>query len=343
MADLGVMQPGPTRAELERREREARERGYLGLMAAVSEPLTYSPNYGISSLASVAQNIGEKGWAKGLMATLANAALGQAAKRGPGMLHMYERAGKKLPIPLEVSSRADRKFYEKTGIFHDVAGNPLQEFSDTGAQPKDALINAINNALARRDYQYSWTGRNKDLVSHPELYARHPELANIPVTVGFRPGKGAYTGSFKPGEIKLNVPGQEGAENSPMSAWLHEMQHAVQTKQGLPRGADPRAIERELAASVTHYSGPEDVMRLKEQIKAAAWKRYMDTEGELGARMTERRAPLSPVERRLMYPFDSQLDRFGKVVPRGSRVLEPYDPKEIDKIARLLLGIPEAP
>jgi len=243
-----------------------------------------------------------------------------------------------------VMDAANRKRFQSTGLFYDKAGNLLKEFSDDAAKPTGKFVLALNDALTHKDYKRFQTQKLGDFLEHPELYMRHPELADVPVSVGFSPGGDKYGGAFNPSGQKMKVlaPGKATKDN-PLLALLHETQHAIQSKEGLPQGSDFKAIERDLAASVTHHSEPAETLRLADKIKHEAFQRYLLTEGEMGARMTERRRPLTGIERRQLFPFDSNLDTQGQIVPASRRVLSPYDPAEIDKIARRLLGIPENP
>jgi hypothetical protein len=91
---------------------------------------------------------------------------------------------------------------------------------------------------------------------HPELYKAYPELAKIPVETGGYGGEGTrgslsiFEKSDKsPGSMSMDIY-QSGLQRNPTSTTLHEMQHAVQTLEGMSPGGnqamafkDPRAFD----------------------------------------------------------------------------------------------------
>lgn len=367
MDNVGLMRPGPTVASQEDEERRRRESGYLGLMAAMAEPLTYAPNPFVSAAAQTAKQVGDKGWATGLASGAADLAMNLVTRNGPGKLNMYQKV--KSPkfkdraaetrynlIRTEQQPKLDRmaknlygdearEFYHSTGQWVDTAGNKLREFSDHQAKPTDKLLEKVAQQLLNRDPNFTITDRNSEFFDHPELYMRYPEMADYRISLGIKPGSSYYSGQYSEPSKKatIYIPGKETDDNI-LRTWLHEMQHAVQNRDDLPKGANPKAIEWDLTNSLLHHGAKAtDVIDLGDAIKAEAKNRYLLTEGELGANMTERRDLMTPQQRKLVYPPDSQTWSNNAPVQSGSRVLSPYDPAEIDRIARRLLGIPENP
>jgi hypothetical protein len=83
---------------------------------------------------------------------------------------------------------------------------------------------------------------------HPELYEAYPELRNLNITMGGREGtasgaSGALTVSQKtgdtPGYMEMDMYNRGLMSKNPTSVALHEMQHAVQTLEGMGPGGSP--------------------------------------------------------------------------------------------------------
>jgi hypothetical protein len=79
------------------------------------------------------------------------------------------------------------------------------------------------------------TGRLADFLDHPQLFENYPDLANVKVTVN---KGGVEGGSFSELNNHMKV---AGPESSHLSTMLHEVQHAVQEREGMLKGG---SIER---------------------------------------------------------------------------------------------------
>lgn len=71
-----------------------------------------------------------------------------------------------------------------------------------------------------------------EVLDHPALFEQYPELKNIKVS--FHKGELQANGSFSNGEIALKI----GDPKEMKSTLLHEVQHAIQTKEGWARGGN---------------------------------------------------------------------------------------------------------
>jgi hypothetical protein len=81
----------------------------------------------------------------------------------------------------------------------------------------------------------------EDVLHHPELYARYPDIAKMPI-MRMRPSRFEWSGMYNPegldrlGErIQIN----RSDPSSPRSIVLHELQHAVQAREGFDPGGMP--------------------------------------------------------------------------------------------------------
>ena len=83
------------------------------------------------------------------------------------------------------------------------------------------------------------------IFEHPELYAAYPELQNVKIVTEGGSGGGARgslsimpSQGFYPGSMEMDIY-DKGLRSNPTSTALHEMQHAVQTLEGMGPGGNP--------------------------------------------------------------------------------------------------------
>lgn len=202
------------------------------------------------------------------------------------------------------------------------------------------------------------------IFEHPELYRAYPELADVKIAAGGYGGdsKGALTafpgvpGHGQPGIMEIDI-FDRALKSDPRSTALHEMQHAVQTLEGMSPGGnitmafnDPKAFEvleevrkraltpltfEEYAAKLSHIdpselvksydkyvaSIPEMVKKMDRELQSqAALEYYKRLAGEAEARATQFRREMTPQQRAEEYPYSSY------DVPEESLITKP--PKE---------------
>jgi len=94
-----------------------------------------------------------------------------------------------------------------------------------------------------RLYAYSYNGKLSDVLHHPTLYQRYPDLANMPLIYYFSEDKNLQVGgeSYYFSENKrggyILIYGSKMAGDS-LSILLHETQHAIQRIEGFARGGN---------------------------------------------------------------------------------------------------------
>ena len=76
----------------------------------------------------------------------------------------------------------------------------------------------------------------EQIIDHPELFKAMPELRNVETGTGFLMTKGEAAYNSSADKIFL---GAGGSEQDFMSILLHEVQHAIQSKEGFSRGGNP--------------------------------------------------------------------------------------------------------
>ena len=187
------------------------------------------------------------------------------------------------------------------------------------------------------------------MFEHPELYKAYPELLNLMITTE---GSGLGLGTQAslsviprhgqlPGSMAMDIY-DAGLRNNPTSSALHEMQHAVQTIEGMHPGGNPtmafadpitnEIYKRKLAefskpGSFEEFQSanrfPEDKARQaydeyvksykayitpaidREIQKDAAMEYYRRLGGEAEARAVQERQMMGPSERRHNFPYSS--------------------------------------
>jgi hypothetical protein len=95
--------------------------------------------------------------------------------------------------------------------------------------------------------QASFSGAPAKLaIEHPELYKAYPDLESVTVRQGtYNPN---YLGTYEPKSNLLEVT-KEGLKQDPRSTALHEMQHAIQEKEGFAVGGNVDTMSQLIAQS----------------------------------------------------------------------------------------------
>ena len=223
----------------------------------------------------------------------------------------------------------------------------------TKAQKALREENKVNKELVDTyTYNQAFTGSPAKLaIEHPELYRAYPELEDVRVMQGTV--KPDFLGAFIPKYNALEVT-TEGLKKDPRSTALHEMQHAIQEKEGFAVGGNLDTMARlkstiydkigELNSQMGTYvkamdasSDPVEKALLKQQYDAAMEERmklvpfaqlepydaYRALMGEAEARLTQTRKDLTSEERRKYFPFefqDKNLNPYGLDVPVNSLI-----------------------
>lgn len=137
----------------------------------------------------------------------------------------------------------------------------------------------------------------KDVVNHPELFKAYPEIQDMVTLVNKNAHKG---GGYSPelNRIRVSIDPETGLVDT--GILLHEVQHAIQNKEGFQSGANPDQVTKEmldqLPTKVTN-----DVPTGKKPLTA-----YVRTAGEIEARDTAARQYLTPQERTELPAYESQ-------------------------------------
>lgn len=141
--------------------------------------------------------------------------------------------------------------YKESGMFRGPEGKMRFEISDQAARLKTENLKQHGNVSGEPWYQSPGGFMNdmklSDFIDHPELFAHYPELKDMPLTFpGFNFGT---LGWYSPELGKMAIAG--GKASDMLSTVLHELQHAVQNKEGFAHGSnvqkwvkDPEGLKR---------------------------------------------------------------------------------------------------
>ena len=138
----------------------------------------------------------------------------------------------KVAKDMQAAGVPDETIHAKTGWFFGSAdGKPRFEIDDSGAKGQFTHLDAENEK--RVAYQ---------ALEHPSAYKEYPKLSKLN-QYGFKAGKetGSFDPSFTDGKFTGNglLIAQAPNETGIKSAGLHELQHAIQQREGFARGGSP--------------------------------------------------------------------------------------------------------
>jgi hypothetical protein len=186
-----------------------------------------------------------------------------------------------------------RDTYLQSGAWKGPEGMMRYEIPDYPATLKTDAEAAINTGK-------SFAGPLKDFVDHPEFFKAYPDLANT--TVLFDPSKTSHHGYFAPGSDLIKLYGNEPSQVQ--SVLLHEMQHAVQNKEGFTPGWSPEGARQEGESLLKKASeaGLPAEKYYKFRAEFDPYDAYRRSAGEVEARAVQARAGLTPEQASIFSP-----------------------------------------
>jgi hypothetical protein len=160
------------------------------------------------------------------------------------------------------------------------------------------------------DYQGAKTGSASDFMSHPDLYGAYPDVSSIATT---------YNPRHSGGNLNEKFGGMLVGGGNEKSIALHELQHAVQGRQGFGKGGSPdgmrdeaiRMLRRDVASG--EIQSTNQAMSMLPMYQQNAYQRLA---GEAEARAVQSRMNLTAEERRALFPLDSYDVPLDKLIVR---------------------------
>ena len=138
---------------------------------------------------------------------------------------------------LEKLNKTPEEIWQQTGTFRGPDKQWRQEISDKGSKITEDVYNQIS---ANKQFK----GPMGQALQHEELYNAYPQTAEIPTTMfaditpsgNILKGK---SGTFQTPQITVGGP----SSMDQRSVALHELQHAIQQREGFASGGSPNAFK----------------------------------------------------------------------------------------------------
>ena len=226
-----------------------------------------------------------------------------------------------------------QEIWKATGTVKGPDGQWRQEISDKASRYDPEALEDLR-ALENFDY-LKQTQPLGGTLEHPELYKAYPELSDMPVH--FMPAErmgGAY-GAYSPKHDRMTISDQLTPGKARSSA-LHEIQHAIQEREGFAVGGNQRdfakikydaleqirGLNERMSDIVRQMDSPsiskvdkdllknqyDDLMSQRMSLVKNAqidpMEAYGNLMGEAEARLTQRRMDLTEDQRRRFFPFE---------------------------------------
>ena len=179
------------------------------------------------------------------------------------------------------------------------------------------------------------TATRQEALLHPQLSAAYPDTKGIGVTLNPRAGE---SGSYSPTVLNavpehINVGSYitgDGNQKANRSLMLHELQHAVQQREGFARGGSPATeaarlkaeYNKEIDALLEHKEANrgrlskteldeidgafDKLIEVSGNLDARSFDAYRHLAGEVEARDVQARMDFTPGQRRATVPYSSQ-------------------------------------
>jgi hypothetical protein len=140
-------------------------------------------------------------------------------------------------LELEKAGKTAEEIWEKTGTFRGPDKQWRQEISDKGSKITEDVYNQIS---ANKQFK----GPMGQALQHEELYNAYPQSSGIPTTMfaDITPSGNMLqgrSGTFQTPQITVGGP----STMDQRSVALHELQHAIQQREGFARGGSPNAFK----------------------------------------------------------------------------------------------------
>lgn len=316
-------------------------RGLLGF-----DPPAYADSLGMEAY----RNASALGNAPGINAPVG--AFKAAAKVVPeaamfigALAKTWDKASNAKAVQMEKAGKDAREIWRETGNLKGPDGKWRQEIDDSGALFNTSMPDGkrVENPIrvGRGDIDMGPTVGEYAMLYHPELQSAYGRDLAKRTLIGSKNtmlGDGAQ-GAFDPATSTLTLYAPATAEAG-RSTTLHELQHAIQQREGFAQGgspgigerapfvyggkADKRMKEIERLFDSVEYDSPaykqlvDEYRSLQPQSEAeAAFEGYRRLAGEAEARATQARMNMRPAERRATFPYDSYDVPVDQLIVRG--------------------------
>lgn len=308
-------------------------RGLLGL-----DPPEYADSLGMEAY----RNAAAMGNAPGINAPVG--AFKAAAKVVPeaamfigALAKTWDKASNAKAVQMEKAGKDAREIWRETGNLKGPDGKWRQEIDDSGALFNTSMPDGkrVENPIrvGRGDMDMGPTVGEYAMLYHPELQSAYGRDLTKRTLIGSKNtmlGDGPQ-GAFDPATSTLTLYAPATAEAG-RSTTLHELQHAIQQKEGFAKGGSPSDF---VASSGSLYGtqlvpeaqrifdsallkgAPMSAVEREFRQSAATQEAYRRLAGEAEARATQARMNMTPAERRATFPYDSYDVPVDQLIVRG--------------------------
>jgi hypothetical protein len=284
--ESGIMRPGPTIASAPKKDKPVTE-----FAEAVATPLSLSPT-GIGQAAATAVSAapflaGEKSF-KELLSSLSEVVLGVVGNKAvPAVKKVW---GGQSATGYMDAVRSKQVFRPAAPL---ADGKVRFEIPDTAAKVKLENFTPFN--FDGTPGRIGAEGTLKELLDHPELFKNYPFLERTKVTLVLDPNLGTVATGYHRNDINEIVLQAEN-KDALISTLMHEIQHAIQIKEGFNTGGSANTISDVIAGK---YSGAQVNLKKPGEI-------YSDSDIKSGSLL------------------ESQLKRVGRLKPGSDPLSQNY-------------------
>jgi hypothetical protein len=150
---------------------------------------------------------------------------------------------------------------------------PRMEVSDNEAAINRTMLDKMHSTAVGK-----FQAPLSEVLGHPALYEKYPELASMPVVTKHLPGEGSMAAyDTGKGIIAIDPKRVGDSEAALKTTLLHEIQHAIQTKEGFAPGGNYNAIYGSLQEQRAKLLGQVDTFNT--QLRNEATKNRWDYKG----------------------------------------------------------------
>lgn len=303
-------------------------RGLLGLeRPEYGQEQAYRTGQAVGNMPAVSAPVGAFKALAQIPGLLEAASVAPAIFIGP-RARTWNKASAEAFEKLEKGGVSNKDAYFQTGTFRSPDGQLRQEISDVNSIPGQRFLSWGES----KDLQQGDTAvvRRQKALLHPELSAAYPDTKAIGVTLV--PKEVSSRGSYNPDfdTIRVDAGKNFAADRSLM---LHELQHAIQKREGFESGGSPRSAA-DFAAELIQKN-QNRIRQIEQNSDFAAIKALDD---DLGWKYVEGKVPFDVYEKQLIsHPGYELLQEYGKL-----REFMRTKPVDGDEAYRRLAGEAEA-
>ena len=222
----------------------------------------------------------------------------------PGSLPALERKYRSAydsAMLMEMAGKSREEIFDQTGWFRGHEGKWKFEISDKDAKlmqlpdlPPVVDILQHGMSVARKKQRILSQKKLSDILNHPKLFEQYPDLADLHVEWDASPKSASYAPYWEKGYARAG-----GAKefislnpNDPdlLTRILHEVQHAIQAREGFAPGGHSRDSKLLLEADKAHKKFPGSASPYD-----LAYEAYMRHAGEVEARNVQHRRFLEEI------------------------------------------------